>query len=121
MKISFKVTDYLPETKQIVVKYCLRSSNTPIDESRAISVDLVRLNMYTPELFKNSLSSVLLHSIKRRNDNSIPLDENTQTEDVESLGLVSIEDYVGKVVEHDARYYDNESEETMGKLKEVII
>ena len=56
MKILIKIEEYLPETQQIVVKFCSSQSEKSIDDVQAITIDLDKLELFDTELFLESLS-----------------------------------------------------------------
>ena len=56
MKILIKIQEYLPETQQIVVKFCSSQSEKSIDDVQAITIDLDKLELFDTELFLESLS-----------------------------------------------------------------
>ena len=39
MKIIFKIIEYLPETEQVVVKFCRQNAPKPIDDYSAVAID----------------------------------------------------------------------------------
>ena len=56
MKILIKIEEYLPETQQIVVKFCSSQSEKSIDDVRALAIDLDKLELFDTELFLESLA-----------------------------------------------------------------
>ncbi len=56
MKILLKIEEYLPETQQIVVKFCSSQSEKPIDEVKALAFDLNNFCLQDTELFLESLT-----------------------------------------------------------------
>ncbi len=56
MKILIKIEEYLPETQQIVVKFCSSQSEKSIDDVQAITIDLDKLELFDTELFLESLA-----------------------------------------------------------------
>ena len=55
MKAIFKIEEYLPDTKQIVVRFSRLKSYKTIDEHRTIAVSLVDLDTYDLDSFSQSL------------------------------------------------------------------
>ena len=55
MKAIFKIEEYLPDTKQIVVRFSRLKSYKTIDEHRTIAISLVDLDTYDLESFSQSL------------------------------------------------------------------
>ena len=56
MKILIKIEEYLPETQQIIVKFCSSQSEKSIDDVQSITIDLDKLELFDTELFLESLS-----------------------------------------------------------------
>jgi len=56
MKILIKIEEYLPETQQIVVRFCSSQSEKSIDEIEPLSIDLNQLDLFDTELFLESLT-----------------------------------------------------------------
>lgn len=56
MKILIKIEEYLPETQQIVVKFCSSQSEKSIDDVQSLVIDLDKLELFDTELFLESLS-----------------------------------------------------------------
>lgn len=56
MKILIKIEEYLPETQQIVVKFCSSQSEKSIDDIKPVAIDLDKLNIFDTELFLESLA-----------------------------------------------------------------
>ena len=56
MKILIKIEEYLPETQQIVVKFCSSQSEKSIDDVQSLVIDLDRLELFDTELFLESLA-----------------------------------------------------------------
>ena len=56
MKILIKIEEYLPETQQIVVKFCSSQSEKSIDDVQALAIDLDKLELFDTELFLESLA-----------------------------------------------------------------
>ena len=56
MKILIKIEEYLPETQQIIVKFCSSQSEKSIDDAQALTIDLDKLELFDTELFLESLA-----------------------------------------------------------------
>lgn len=56
MKIIIKIEEYLPETQQIIVKFCSSQSEKSIDDAQALTIDLDKLELFDTELFLESLA-----------------------------------------------------------------
>ena len=57
MKILIKIEEYLPETQQIIVKFCSSQSEKSIDDVQALAIDLNKLELFDTELFLESLTA----------------------------------------------------------------
>ena len=51
MKILIKIEEYLPETQQIVVKFCSSQSEKSIDDIQPLAIDLKNLDLLTLNYF----------------------------------------------------------------------
>ena len=56
MKILIKIEEYLPETQQIVVKFCSSQSEKSINDIQPLTIDLKNLELFDTELFLESLA-----------------------------------------------------------------
>lgn len=56
MKILIKIEEYLPETQQIIVKFCSSQSEKSIDQIQPLAIDLDKLDLFDTELFLESLT-----------------------------------------------------------------
>ena len=66
MNLLFKIIQHLPETDQIVVKFCRQNSPKPIDECDAVAIDKKHINFSNPETFGASLMLAGMASIERQ-------------------------------------------------------
>ena len=97
MKGIFKIEEYLPLTKQIVVKFSRLNSPKPIDEYKALSIDCDKLDLYNCETFIESLMMVSgTDRIMKEESKEDCLDVNIP-ETIE--GDLNIQDLVGKIIE----------------------
>lgn len=96
MKIIFKIEEYFPDTKQVVIRFCRQNSPKPITEYPA--------KVYSTEIYDTSFDSRnLVESIAQygyskvltQEDNEITLLENMPTKIPDSLDIM---DYVGKII-----------------------
>lgn len=95
MKLLFKITQYLPETQQIIVKCCRQNSPKPIDEYNAVAIDLMHVDCSSYENLKHSLIMNLIHIIRKQIEDEPIVVENKTTEEIDSENL---DDYVNKIV-----------------------
>ena len=65
MKILIKIEEYLPETQQIVVKFCSSQSEKSIDDVQSLAIDLDKLELFDTELFLESLTAYGQEVVKR--------------------------------------------------------
>ena len=65
MKILIKIEEYLPETQQIVVRFCSSQSEKSIDEIEPLAIDLNQLDLFDTELFLESLTAHGQEVVKR--------------------------------------------------------
>ena len=65
MKILIKIEEYLPETQQIVVKFCSSQSEKSINDIQPLTIDLKNLDLFDTELFLESLTAHGQRVVKR--------------------------------------------------------
>ena len=101
MKNIFKITEYLPDTQQIVVRYARKNTHKNIDEYIESAVDLKQLDLYSCETFSKSL-------MRRYGEHNIERVEN-ETEGFNKCekisGKLDLQSIVGKVIEVDSDQY----------------
>ena len=104
MKNIFKITEYLPDTQQIVVRYARKNTHKDIDEFVKKAVDLKELDLYDCETFSKSL-------MRKYGESSIEKEEN-ETESFNKcekiFGKLDIQNLIGKVIEVDSDEYRRE-------------
>ena len=104
MKNIFKITEYLPDTQQIVVRYARKNTNKNIDEYIESAVELKQLDLYNCETFSKSL-------MRRYGEHNIERVEN-ETEGFNKCekisGKLDLQSIVGKVIEVDSDQYRRE-------------
>ena len=104
MKNIFKITEYLPDTQQIVVRYARKNTHKDIDEFIKKAVDLKELDLYDCETFSKSL-------MRKYGESSIEKAEN-ETEGFNKcekiFGKLDIQNLIGKVIEVDSDEYRRE-------------
>ena len=109
MKGIFKIEQHLPDTKQIVVKFCNANSHKSIDEYGAKALSYADLDLSEVELFIDGL-------MKRTGLTKIDMQELAEpvldSNKAESIsGTVNLDDLVGKVIDGTV------SERTIAPLK----
>ena len=97
MKAIFKIEQHLPDTKQIIVKFCKANSHKSIDEYGGGVLSYDGLDLSESELFIDGLMKRTGFSrIDRQEDEESILDSNKS----ESIsGAVNLDDLVGKVID----------------------
>lgn len=95
MKLLFKITQYLPETQQIIVKVCRQNAPKPIDDYPEVALDLMHVDFTNYENFKHSLIMNLTHIVRKQIEDEPILPENEILEEIDSEDL---NDYVNKIV-----------------------
>ena len=93
MKILINIEEYLPETEQIVVKFCSSQSEKSIDNVKALSFDLSNFNLQDTELFLDSLAI--------RGQDIVDNYEQLQDGEIIDNGPLDISSLVGKTIERD--------------------
>ena len=104
MKNIFKITEYLPDTQQIVVRYARKNTHKNIDEYVKKAVDLKELDLYDCETFSKSL-------MRKYGESSIEKAENetvgfNKCEKI--FGKLDLQNLIGKVIEVDSDEYRRE-------------
>jgi hypothetical protein len=94
MKLIFKISKYLPDTKQIVLKCCRQNAPKPIDEYKEFSLDIQNIDFTNSDNFKYSVVSNLVTIIKNQIEEEEVLPENQMEEELHSENL---DDYIGKI------------------------
>ena len=94
MNIIFKIIQHLPETDQIVVKFCRQNAPKPIDEYDAVAVNLEYINFNDPVSFSASLVAYGMGMIETQLRSEPILDENKSNIDLNSTNSTNIDDYV---------------------------
>ena len=96
MKMIFKIEEYLPETKQVVIRYCRQNSPKPISEypAQAVSTEIYDVSFDSRNLVE-SISQYGYDKVLEQEEEEITLPENLPQEIPNS---VNIADYVGKVI-----------------------
>tara|TARA_B100001996_G_scaffold267141_1_gene208710 strand:+ start:199 stop:546 length:348 start_codon:yes stop_codon:yes gene_type:complete len=97
MKGIFKIEEHLPDTKQIVVKFCRANSHKSIDEYAGKAVGYEDLDLTESELF---IDGLMKKTGLRKIDNQELAEPILDVNKSESIsGLVNLDDLVGKVID----------------------
>ena len=102
MKMIFTIEEYLPDTKQVVIRYCRQNAPTPISEYPAKSVSTEQYD--TSFDSRNLLESIAQYGYNKvlaQEDKEKILPENMPANVPDSLDIA---DYVGKVFCVEDRY-----------------
>ena len=102
MKIIFKIEEYYPDTKQVVIRYCRQNAPKPISEYPAKSVSTKQYD--TSFDSRNLLESIAQYGYNKvlaQEDKEKILPENMPANVPDSLDIA---DYVGKVFCVEDRY-----------------
>ena len=96
MKIIFKIEEYLPETKQVVIRFCRQNSPKPITEypAKVYSTEIYDTSFDSQNLIESIANTGYSKVLKQEDEENI-LSENLPHEIPNSANL---EDYVGKVI-----------------------
>ena len=96
MKMIFKIEEYLPETKQVVIRYCRQNSPKPISDypAKAVSTEIYDVSFDSRNLVE-SISQYGYDKVLLQEEEEITLPENLPQDIPDS---VDIADYVGKVI-----------------------
>ena len=113
MKAIFKIEEYLPDTKQIVVRFSRLKSYKTIDEHRTIAVSLVDLDTYDLDSFSQSLMREVGDIMIEKQDADQPV--HNEYDVIE--GEFDIKNLVGKKV---LCKIDNHRREIL-KMRRVVI
>ena len=102
MKIIFKIEEYYPDTKQVVIRYCRQNAPKPISEYPAKSVSTEQYD--TSFDSRNLLESIAQYGYNKvlaQEDKEEILPDNMPAKVPDSLDIA---DYVGKVFCVEDRY-----------------
>ena len=96
MKMIFKIEEYLPETKQVVIRYCRQNSPKPISEypAKAVSTEIYDVSFDSRNLVE-SISQYGYDKVLLQEEEEITLPENLPQEIPNSVDIAV---YVGKVI-----------------------
>tara|TARA_R100000388_G_scaffold91810_1_gene74154 strand:+ start:226 stop:582 length:357 start_codon:yes stop_codon:yes gene_type:complete len=117
MKMIFKIEEYLPETKQVMIRYCRQNAPKPISEypAKAVSTEIYDVSFDSQNLVE-SIAQYGYKKVLRQENKEDILPVNLPHEIPNSVNL---EDYVGKII-----FVDGDSFTRKGssrKLKRIEI
>ena len=76
MKIIFKIIEYLPETEQIVVRFCRQNAPKSIDDYSAVAIDCKFIDNSDRVNLIESLFQLGLGIIEKQENEELTLDNN---------------------------------------------
>ena len=95
MKAIFKITEFLPETEQIVVRFARLHAPESIEKYNKVAINLSHLDCYDSESFVKSL-------MRRCGNHMVKLQEEKEQiiNEAETIsGKLNLKDLVGKTIE----------------------
>ncbi len=100
MKIVFKIVEYLPETEQVVVKFCRQNAPKSVDDYCPVVIDCKFIDNSDRVNLIESLFQLGLSTIKVQESEEPTLDDNLGSE---MFFDKNYEDFVGKVIALDTK------------------
>ena len=95
MKAIFKIIEYLPETKQIVVRFARLHAPESIEKYNKVAINLSHLDCYDSESFVKSLMRRCGNHMVKQQEEEEPIVNEAET----ISGKLNLEDLVGKTIE----------------------
>lgn len=100
MNLIFKIVDYLPETDQIIVKFCRQNAPKPIDDYPAGAIDGYQIDYSDYNQFVASIMRVGVDVILRQEAEELTLPQNVSSEIIETT---DIEQQLNRVISLNSR------------------
>lgn len=100
MKIIFKIIEYLPETEQVVVKFCRQNAPKSIDDYSAVAINCKFIDNSDRVNLIESLFQLGLGTIEKQENEELTLDNNLAAE---MFFEKNYENFVGKVIALDTK------------------
>lgn len=102
MKMIFKIEEYYPDTKQVVIRYCRLNAPKPITEysAKAVSTEKYDTSFDSRNLVE-SIAQYGYDKVFAQEEKETLLPENSPDEIPESTDIA---DYVGKIISLDMKY-----------------
>jgi len=113
MKIIFKIIEYLPETEQVVVKFCRQNAPKSIDDYSAVAIDCKFIDNSDRVNLIESLFQLGLPTIENQENDEPTLDSNLAAE---MFFEKNYENFVGKVIALDTRELQRVKSKRMKKI-----
>ena len=95
MKAIFKISEYLPETTQIVVRFARLRAPESIEKYNKVAINYSELDCYDSESFVKSLMRKVGNHMVKLQEEKEPI--NNQAETIS--GELNLENLVGKTIE----------------------
>ena len=117
MKMLFKIEEYIPETEQVIIRYCRKNSPKPITDYPAKAVSTKKYDMsFDSQNLVESIAQYGYKKVLNQEDKEDTLPENLPVEIPDSLNIV---DYVGKIICVEAK--DAEEKIKSRKMRRIDI
>ena len=113
MKAIFKIEEYLPETKQIVVRFARLHAPEKIEKYATLAIDYDRLDCYSSESFVKSLMRKFGNDLVKQQEDKEPIINEAET----IPEKLNFEELVGKTIECKV----DESKRAILKMRRVIL
>ena len=95
MKAIFKITEFLPETEQIVVRFARLHAPESIEKYNKVAINLSHLDCYDSESFVKSLMRRCGNHMVKLQEEKEPIINEAET----ISGRLNLEELVGKTIE----------------------
>ena len=95
MKAIFKIEEYLPETKQIVVRFARLHAPEKIEKYATLAIDYDKLDCYSSESFVKSLMREVGNYQVKSNEDKEPIIDESET----ISGKLDLSSLVGRTIE----------------------
>ena len=94
MKAIFKIEEYLPETKQIVVRFARLHTPEKIEKYATLAIDYDKLDCYSSESFVKSLMREVGNYQVKSNEEKEPIINETKSILQNDLREPDVEQYI---------------------------
>lgn len=95
MNLIFKIIEYLPDTEQIIVKFCRQNAPKPIDEYYPVAINCKDLDFSEYEKFVVSIMNygIGISMNQEKEEDTLPQNKVTQ-----ETFIASVEENLNKVI-----------------------
>ena len=87
MNLIFKIVEYLPETDQIIVKFCRQNSPKPIDEYPAGAIDCYQIDFSDYDRFVISIMKIGVEIILQQEAEESTLPKNKSSKVIKTTDI----------------------------------